>query len=136
MKQNYCLSKDTYDHCDKAGLLRPKRYTHRSSGRNYVSSSSLSIPVLNFRQRIRRLSHSGADFTNLSFLLNSCAAVSAGSLNAPLLNALYVNNEALLLSDFKFLFPISSLSCLLCYLVVLLFACSLVCFPPSFFFFK
>ncbi|ROJ25410.1 hypothetical protein DPX16_3575 [Anabarilius grahami] len=37
LKRNYYLSKDTYDHCDRAGLLRPKRYIHRSSGRKYVS---------------------------------------------------------------------------------------------------
>lgn len=47
LKQNYYLAKDVHDCCGNAGILRPKRYVHRSSGRSYVSSSSSITSVLN-----------------------------------------------------------------------------------------
>ncbi|XP_026111228.1 uncharacterized protein LOC113086548 isoform X2 [Carassius auratus] len=103
LKRNYYLSGDTYDRCDRAGLLRPKRYIHRSTGRSYISSSSSSIPVLNCRRRTTRLSSSGVDLTNFSALpyeRQFSDAPSTSPLKAALLNARSVNNKALLLADF------------------------------------
>lgn len=103
LKRNYYLSRDTYNPCDRAGLLRPKRYIHRSTGRSYVSSSSSSISVLNCRRRTTRLSSSGVDLTNFSALpyeRHFCDAVSISPLKVALLNARSVNNKALLLADF------------------------------------
>ncbi|XP_026109417.1 uncharacterized protein LOC113081545 [Carassius auratus] len=103
LKWNYYLSGDTYDRCDLAGLLRPKRYIHRSTGRSYISSSSSSIPVLNCRRRTTRLSSSGVDLTNFSALpyeRHFCDVASTSPLKAALLNTHSVNNKALLLADF------------------------------------
>lgn len=95
LKQNYCLPKDVYDCCGNAGILKPKRYVHRSSGCSYVSSSSSIISVLKSWRKITRLYHTGVDLGNLISLpcleWNSCAAGATNPLNAALFNYLLFN---------------------------------------------
>lgn len=79
LKRNYNLSKDIYDPCDSTRLEQLNRYIHRSSRHYNVSYLSSSFSVLTCWRKVRRWSHSGIDYANLSSLpseMNSCAAVS------------------------------------------------------------
>ncbi len=101
LKQNYRLQKDAYELCRNAGLLRQRRYLHRSVGRSYCLSTSNNICMPTSRRQTKRASYTGAVLGNLSSLVRSelLSVVRQSPVNVALFNARSVNNKALLLSD-------------------------------------
>lgn len=103
LKNNYYLTKDTYELCRNVGILRPLRYIHRASRRKFIHDASdfISVPV--FQRKTNRLRCNGVDVNNLLALkraeLSPSLPMPPCLVKSALFNARSVNNKALLLSD-------------------------------------
>ncbi|MGL5901358.1 MAG: endonuclease/exonuclease/phosphatase family protein, partial [Cetobacterium sp.] len=101
---NYALGTESRALCNTYGILRPKRYLHRSSRCRYLGSyqNNVFYPLALRKTPKSPWRPTGADFKNLAVLRGEVAPGSAAPvrlLKSALINVRSVNNKALTISD-------------------------------------
>ncbi len=105
LKRNYYLTNDIYTICGDAGIIRRKRYIHRSSRRSFAHLSSDVVSYPKFFRKPQRLLYrpAGINYNNLSVPIHKEISRAFSEflrlLKSAFFNARSVNNKAVTLSD-------------------------------------